>query len=162
MLRFIKITLIIFILLSLSSFSGADVKVGNKAPEFSLKDTEGNLIQLSDYQGKNPVLLDFFTTWCPSCIKYLDEINRCYSAYEDKGLKVFGIDIQEPQSKVKRLIKKHNLNYPVLLDTEAEAASSYKVLGVPYIVIIDKKGFIGWSGHVLDNEAREMLKQVLD
>jgi peroxiredoxin len=145
-----------------SSQSYADVKVGNEAPDFNLEDTEGKVIKLSDYKGKNPVLLDFFTTWCPSCIKYLNEINRCYSAYEAKGLKVFGIDIQESKTKVERLIKKHNLKYKILLDTEAEVAAKYKVIGVPYIVIIDKNGIVKWSGHVLDNEAREILKQVLD
>ena len=161
-MKLFRILFIGFLLLNITALAQAEVKVGDVAPDFSLEDTEGNLITLSDYKDNNVVVLDFFTSWCPTCIRYLSEVNKCFGAYKDKGLIVIGVDIEEPLAKVKKLVKKHKLNYPVVLDLKAEAASSYGVRGVPYMVIIDKTGKIKWTGHMLNNEGRTTLKELLN
>jgi peroxiredoxin len=157
-----KVFVVGFFLLSISILAQAEVKVGEIAPDFNLNDTEGNAIKLSSYKDNNVVILDFFTTWCPTCITYLSEINSCYGAYKDKGLIVIGVDIEESIAKVKKLVKKHKLDYPVVLDLKAETAKDYGVRGVPYMVIIDKTGRIAWTGHILDNKGRAKLKELLN
>lgn len=160
-MRWPRILLIGFLILNFSGTVLAEVKTAEEAPDFSLKDTQGNLITLSNYKDKNVVILDFFTSWCPTCVRYLPEVNKCYNAYRDKELVVIGVDIQEAESKVKKLVEKYKLDYPVVLDLKAEAAKSYGVRGVPHMVIIDKAGKIRWTGHILDNEARQILKELL-
>ena len=161
-MKLFRILFIGFLLLNITALAQAEVKVGDVAPDFSLEDTEGNLITLSDYKDNNVVVLDFFTSWCPTCIRYLSEVNKCFGAYKDKGLVVIGVDIEEPLKKVKKLVKKHNLDYPVVLDLKAEAASDYGVRGVPYMAIVNKSGKIEWTDHILDNKGRAKLKELLD
>ena len=159
-MKWIKVLFIGFIILSISTLVLAEVKIGREAPNFSLRDTDGNLITLSDYKNKNVVILDFFTSWCPTCVRYLSEVNKCYEAYKAEGLIVIGVNIQESEAKVKKLVKKHSLDYPVVLDLKAEATSRYGVRGVPFMVIIDKTGKIKWTGHILDNTARTILREL--
>ncbi len=161
-MKWIKVLFIGFVILGISTLVLGEVTIGREAPDFSLKDTEGNLITLSDYKDKNVVVLDFFTSWCPTCVRYLNEVNKCYEAYKAEGLIVIGVNIQESEAKVKKLVKKHSLDYPVVLDLKAEAASRYGVRGVPYMVIIDKNGKIIWTGHILDSRARTILKELFN
>lgn len=112
------------------------------APDFTLKDLYGNKVTLSDYRGRNPVLLVFSTTWCPHCRTQVALINDIYSKYRGKGLVVFHVDIQEPVDRIKGFIKQYKVTYPILLDTDAKVSKQYKVVGVPANVLITKEGRI--------------------
>lgn len=111
------------------------------APDFVLKDVKGNQIQLADYKGK-VVLLDFTTTWCPYCRKikpYLDKIN---DKYKNKDFVLLSIYIQESQKKVKSYTDKYKIPFKALLDEDGKVAESFAVLGVPTLILINKKGEI--------------------
>jgi len=112
------------------------------APDFNLKDLYGNSVRLSDYKGRNPVLLVFSTTWCPHCRSQVPLINEIYSNYKSKGLVVFHVDIQEPADRIKSFVKNYSVTYPVLLDADAKVSKLYRVVGVPANVLIAKDGSI--------------------
>jgi len=63
------------------------------APDFSLTLLNGNTITLSEYRGQKPVILDFFTTWCPNCRRDMPRLNRWYGKYKDQ-VEVIGINLQ--------------------------------------------------------------------
>jgi peroxiredoxin len=113
-----------------------------KAPDFKLKDLQGEKFKLSDQKGKQPVLLIFTTTWCSSCQEKIPRLKDIYGSYSKKGLVMVNIDIQESQDKVSRFAGIYNIPYRVLLDETAEVAKSYGVRGVPTMVLIDRKGMI--------------------
>lgn len=104
-----------------SSEENQTVEVTN----FSLKSTEGETVELSDYKGKF-VVIHIATTWCPYCnaeAPYLEEI---YAAYKDKNVEVLIIAVKEPKELVKERIKdRFELSFPVLLDTEGMVAASF-------------------------------------
>jgi peroxiredoxin len=112
------------------------------APDFTLKDLNGKNVRLSDFRGRNPVLLVFSTTWCPHCRAQVPLINDIYSKYKGKGLQVFHVDIQEPADRIKSFVNKYKVAYPVLLDADAKVSKQYKVVGVPANVLITKEGAI--------------------
>ncbi|MCK4534489.1 MAG: TlpA family protein disulfide reductase [Syntrophobacterales bacterium] len=116
-------------------------RIKELAPDFVLKDLDGEKVRLADYREK-VVLLVFSTTWCTHCRKmppYLNELRREYS---DRGFVIFNIDIQEPGKKVRSYAAKHDIKYKVLLDEKATAAKAYSVRGVPSLILVDKSGTI--------------------
>jgi peroxiredoxin len=111
------------------------------APNFSLKDLQGKVFRLSNHRGK-PVLIFFGTTWCPSCRGELPFYKEIYETYPKRGLEVTYINIMEPREKVAKFAKTNSLPFKILLDEDGEVATSYAVVGVPTLVLIDKEGKI--------------------
>lgn len=134
---------IVFLFICLLGLSYGDCAAGGSlAPDFRLKDLEGKSVRLSDFRGKNPVLLVFSTTWCPHCRSQVPLINDIYAKYKGKGLQVFHVDIQEPADRIKSFVQRYKVTYPVLLDNDAKVSKQYKVVGVPANVLITKEGNI--------------------
>ena len=126
------------------SSQGEDVwktSIEELAPDFILKDLDGEKVRLADYRGK-VVLLAFSTTWCPHCRKMPPYLNELRREYGDSGLVIFNIDIQEPLKKVRSYAARHGIDYRVLLDEKAETAKAYNVRGVPSLILVDRDGTI--------------------
>ena len=70
-----------------------------------------------------------------------------------------GIDIQESAKKVKSLVDKKKINYPVVLDSKADVARLYKVIGLPLNIVLDKNGVIVYKENRLPD--KELLKKLL-
>jgi len=112
------------------------------APNFKLKDLYNNEYSLSNYKDKQPVVLFFWTTWCPYCRKELGHLNERYLELCKAGFELFAIDVGESAEKVDRAAKSYSLAFKILLDQDTKVAESYEVMGVPTYVLIDKKGRI--------------------
>ncbi len=139
--------------LALEKFKNS--KVGSKAPLFSLKDLDGDLIKLSDFQNNNYVFLDFWASWCGPCREdspYLEEINR---NFKDKGLKIIGISRDENLDSWKKAILKDNMDWINIstVENKSDIENEYFVWGIPHRVLIDKDGVIigKWKGSGLKN-----------
>jgi peroxiredoxin Q/BCP len=143
-----------------------ELKVGDKAPDFSLMDEHGRPVNLKDFLGKKPVVLYFypkdFTSGCTTeACSFRDD----YKAYEEKGAVVIGVSLDSVESH-KRFSEKHNLPFPILSDNRKEAAKAYGVLGIGGFLakrvtfIIDKKGTIAAVFSKVDVKlhSKEVLK----
>jgi peroxiredoxin len=111
------------------------------APDFSLAKLDGGTITLSDYKGVKPIILDFWTTWCPNCRRDMPRQNEWYKKYKDK-IEVIGIDMQEDSSTVGAFIQKLGIEYPIALDPQGATVRAYGVRYTNYHVLIDKDGNI--------------------
>lgn len=145
-----KIFLIIIFLLSTRIFlfgvEPIKPKPDELAANFNLLDLDGNKVSLSDFKGK-PVILFFWTTWCPFCRKELITLKDIYPELTKEGWELLAIDAGEPTYRVKNFVERESLNFKVLLDMDAEVAYSYDILGVPAYVFVDKNGHIVFKGH---------------
>lgn len=108
--------------------------------DFQLQDLNNNTFVLSQYKDKKPVILLFWTTWCPFCRKELRILNEKYPKLTKEGWEVLAVDVGEPLYKVDNLVKNYGLVFRVLLDRDSSVASAYDLLGVPTYVVINKKG----------------------
>jgi len=128
-------------------FAGVEtgVDIGQKAAPFKLLTIDGKEIALESFAKDKVTLLVFGTTWCPSCRHELPILKEYYNDLKDDGLNVLGIDVQESNKKVKSFIEKNRINYPVVLDSNAEAAKLYKVVGIPLNILLDKNGVIRYK-----------------
>lgn len=122
------------------------------ATDFKLESASGEAVTLSNYKGRQSVLLFFWTTWCPYCRRELRVLNGMYERLTKQGLAVLAINIGEPVYKVNNFIKSYHLSYAVLLDRDSTVAYSYDILGIPAYILIDKKGYIRFRDNYFPQE----------
>ncbi|MGA2847307.1 MAG: TlpA disulfide reductase family protein [Candidatus Acidiferrales bacterium] len=142
-----------------SSSSLADSR--KAAPDFSLDDSKGTPIKLSDYKGK-VVLLDFWATWCHGCGTEIPWFIEYQTKYKDSGLAVIGVSMDDDGWKVvKAFIEEKKMNYTVVIGNP-DVARLYNVDTMPVTVLIDREGRIAesYSG-VVDRAACETRLQSL-
>jgi peroxiredoxin len=147
---------LLFLFSSLPVLSAKDTLL---APDFTLQDTQGNKIKLADYRDKQPILLFFWTTWCPFCREELKALNLRHSDLTKTGWKIMVIDVGEGASQVNNFTKKNPLVFNVLLDTDSTVSYIYDVLGVPTYVLIDKGGRIAFQGNVFPADYENLLSK---
>lgn len=131
-------------LASLARVPAAEITPANlrkAAPGFTLSDSTGAPVRLSDYKGK-VVLLNFWATWCHGCkleIPWFMEFER---QYKDSGLAVIGVSMDDDGWKsVKPFLEQKKLNYTVVIGNE-DLAKQYGLASMPMTVLIDREGKI--------------------
>jgi len=110
------------------------------ASDFSLTDTSGKTVSLSSFRGTKPVLLFFWTTWCPYCIRQMKTLNEKYARMSAEGIEVIPINVGESEEKVLRFLSRNHINVPSLLDGYGTVADTYRLLGVPTYTLVDREG----------------------
>ncbi|MDD5155593.1 MAG: TlpA disulfide reductase family protein [Candidatus Omnitrophica bacterium] len=146
--NWLGITAVIIICFTQTAFS-AEKKL---APDFTLKDLAQKNFTLNDYINKQPVLLFFWTTWCPFCREELKILKEKYAELAKDGLELAAINAGESSLKVERFTKDYNLPFRVLLDKDYAVSNAFDVLGVPTYILIDKKGYIRLVEHSFPKE----------
>lgn len=137
-----------------TSVSGVP-NVGDVAPDFTLKNLQGEKVSLSDFGGR-PVLINFWATWCPPCRFEMPAIQKMYEQYQGEDFIVLAVDVQEPISAVKRYVEQGGYTFPVLLDYKGEVANgSYRIRAFP------TSYFVGPDGKIAAAHRGMMTEQVL-
>lgn len=126
-----------FIAFSISTASAA--KVGDLAPNFTLKSTTGSNLRLSEFRGE-VVMINFWATWCPPCRQEMPELEKLYSRYRDVGFKLLGVSIDEKSTKAQNMAQRLKVNYPILFDSEKHVSELYDVDAMPTTVVVDRDG----------------------
>jgi peroxiredoxin len=139
------------------------VKVGDKAPDFTIVEAGGKSYKLSDLRGK-VVMLQFTASWCSVCRTEMPFIEKeIWLAKKDAGLVVLGIDRDEPLGKVLKFKKDIAVTYPLVLDPNADIFGLFakKEAGVTRNVIIDRTGKIIFLTRLFDREEFDSMKKVI-
>lgn len=130
------------------------------AADFKLQDLKSDTVTLNSFRDKKPVILFFWTTWCPYCLKNLKEIIPLSDELEKDGIELLLINIGEPASRVERFLERNNLDVNVFLDERTDVAGAYEIYGVPTYVLIDKKGYIVNRSNSFPHRAyKELISQ---
>jgi len=144
---------------------GYIVKVGDMAPDFTMKLTTGETIKLSDLKGKT-VMLQFTASWCGVCRKEMPFIEKdIWQKYKNNpNFVLFGIDRDEPLEKVQKFISDTKITYPVGLDPNADIFSLYaeKKAGITRNIIIDKNGKIVMLTRLFDEKEFYEMVALID
>jgi len=115
------------------------------AQDFTLQSTEGRTVHLSDYLGKDVVLIDFWSTTCEPCLAEMPHLVDLYKANKAKGFVVLAVSLDGPESlaDVNRVVHDREMIFPVLLDQETTVVARYNPKReMPFSVLIDKRGAI--------------------
>jgi peroxiredoxin len=134
------------------------------APNFRLQTLDGQTVSLSDFKGK-VVLINFWATWCPPCVRETPRLVRVAETYKNQGLVMLGINttFQDDPVKVRQFARGQGISYPVLLDPEGAASEKYSSRLMPTTYLIDRNGKIVHTkvGEVDEATLTEQVKVVL-
>lgn len=113
------------------------------APDFALKDTEGEEHRLSDYRGR-PVLINFWATWCPPCREEIPSMNRAWEKMAEEGIVMLAINVGEDEDTIFVFTADYPADFPLLLDRDGEVIGQWPVKGLPTTYIVDPEGRIAY------------------
>jgi peroxiredoxin len=161
----------LFVLLSSAMFSqekkvyndGYFVKIGDVAPDFLINEAGGKSYRLSDLKGK-VVMLQFTASWCSVCRTEMPFIEKeIWQEKKEAGLRVIGIDRDEPVEKVIQFKKDIKVSYPLALDPGAEIFGLFaqKQAGVTRNVIIGRSGKILFITRLYKEEEFSQMKKII-
>ena len=133
--------------------------VGQQAPNFALRDTNGNVVKLSDLRGK-VVWVNFWASWCVPCKKELPDIQKLYDEKHAAGLEVLALNLREDADTATGFFTSRALSVPLLLDSGGKVYDQYRLQGLPDSFFVDRDGKIAalQFGFLTEEKMRQRLK----
>lgn len=126
----------------------------------------GKELKLSDFAGKGKiVLVDFWASWCPPCIKDMPHMKEIYEKYKNQGFEIVGVSLDDNKEAWAGATNKFKLPWPQfsnLKGWDEDGARTYNVRGIPYTILIDKDGTIvaeSLRGDQISQKIEELLKK---
>jgi len=150
---------------ALASAPSSNIKFDTTAKNFQLSDTSGKMQQFQQWQG-NVIVLNFWATWCPPCLRETPMFVEMQEKYQQNGLQFIGVAIDSLEP-VKDFMNTYGINYPILIGAEdaIEIAKSYgnSFGSLPYSVVIDRSGKIVFAktGELKLEKLEPLIKSLL-
>ena len=164
MKKFVQITaahLFLFSMTISNVSAGPGYEVGDKAMDFKLKNIDGKMVSLSDYDDAEGFIVIFTCNHCPYAVKYEDRIIELNNKYEPKGYPVIAINPNDPEvvpedsfENMQKRAKAKGFNFPYLLDEGQKVYPVYGATRTPHVFILQKEGdkhFVRYIGAIDDN-----------
>lgn len=115
------------------------------APNFSLKDADGKLVNLTDFRGK-VVLVNFWATWCGPCEAEIPWFVEFEKKYKDRGFAVLGVSMDDDGWKsVRPYVASHKINYRIVIGSEVVSQQFGDINALPTSFVLDREGRIASS-----------------
>ena len=133
------------------------------APAFALQTLEGERVSLDELRGQ-PVLLNFWSTWCGPCVAEHRLIQQVQQIYALRGVHFYSILYEDTVEKAHEFIKQYGPAAPILLDPDLRTAIDYGVAGVPETFFIDTEGRVVFKhvGVLTPQLIHEKLAQLIE
>ncbi len=144
---------------------------GYAFPSLTFNSLGGKPVNVNDFKGK-VVLIDFWATWCPPCVKSLPDLIATYKEYHDRGFDIIGISLDKDEAKLKKYLQDNDMTWPQYFDGlgwNNKLAKRFGVRAIPHVVLLNKKGAVYFNtnydkkklplhGDELKNAIAELLK----
>lgn len=137
------------------------------ADDFTLMNTQGQNVSLSDYRGKF-VLLNFWATWCPPCVKEMPALSDLHNTLKlpDGGLHVVAIHVGPALATVNQFLQDRPVSFDVLIDSDMSLAA-WEVAGLPTTFLISPSGKIihkavgerEWNAPAMQDLLKKIMQQ---
>lgn len=130
---------------------------GTTAPDFALKNTQGEVVQLSQLKGK-VVYLDFWASWCRPCMQKLEALQALKPQFEGKDVVFLHVSLdRSPETWRKTLEEKQFTGQQLFFDpNRSEITDDYEVLSVPTFFLITKEGNFAFTPSSFDSKELEL------
>lgn len=154
----IIVLVILFTLSGCSSERAPKLKMGDPAPDFSLKDLAGETVQLSSLKNR-PVVVRFFITDCKFCKADTPVFNDYYNKYKDQGLMILYLTTTTDQVRVEKFTTDLKIPFPVAIDYGRKISKLFNVKVEPQTIILNSQHLI--KGAILGGVTEPELDEIL-
>lgn len=139
--------------------------VGNLAPDFTLNSLDGQTITLRDFTAGDgqPVVLNFWATWCPPCRVEMPYFERASAKYDGR-VAILSINQAESPQTIGEYATRNGLTYRLLVDQDMKVNNLYGVMNLPTTIFIDKNGVVRevLVGTISQAVLEDRIEQLLD
>jgi thiol-disulfide isomerase/thioredoxin len=137
------------------------IAVGSRAPAVVIKDLDGKSVDLGQYIGRRPVLLEFWATWCEVCKALLPRVRAAHAEFGD-SVEFFGVNVTVNQTpeRVRKYLDSEHPPYRTLYDDQGAATRAYEAPATSFIVIIDRAGKVAYTGTGATQDLAAALRTV--
>jgi peroxiredoxin len=145
-------------------FTVVPAMAATKMPAFKLEEVvSGKKIDSGIFAGKS-LLITFFASWCPPCIQEIATLIHLQKTYSQSGFSVIGLSVDKEKRVVRDLVAKRDINYPVMMATDALTVSFGGVYGVPTSFLVNRSGTVvkKYTGYVPQTVLVRDLEQIID
>jgi cytochrome c biogenesis protein CcmG, thiol:disulfide interchange protein DsbE len=142
------------------------------APAFELRSFEGKTLSLAEL--RQPIILNFWASWCVQCRDEAAELQAAWLQYRDQGLMVIGVDYVDTEVEAKKYMADFRITYPNGMDVGTKISGAYHITGVPETYFITRAGKLlsgndsinnrplgNWIGPVPASALRERIQKLL-
>jgi len=140
------------------------IRIGQKAPDFTLTTFNSQQISLKNQSGKI-VLVNFWASWCKPCEQEANQLEEAWKFYQPEGKVIFiGIAWTDTEANSKAYLQRFNVSYPNGPDLRTRISQAYRTTGVPETYIIDQNGKLAGvklSPFLSVNEIRSQIDPLL-
>ena len=113
-----------------------------------------NPLKVSGWQNASPmsvaslrgniVVLKFWATWCPPCIRAIPLDNELHETYRQQGVVMIGVCTGDDTAEMGAIANSENIGYPIVQDLKSQTAQDYNVKSYPTYVVIDRNGEVAF------------------
>ena len=139
------------------------IAVGDQAPKSVIVEAlDGKPVDLGQFIGKTPVLIQFWATWCPTC-KALEPSFKAAQAKYGAQVKFIGVAVSVNQSpeRVRLYREKHGLSHDIFYDRKGFATDAFEVPATSYIVVLDRSGKVVYTGLGAEQNIEAALRKAI-
>ena len=138
------------------------IEVGSKAPVVTVQSLDGKQVDLGQYIGKTPMLIEFWATWCANCRELMPTLLLAEKKFGKKVKFVaLAVAINQSPERVRRFIAAHPLPHDTFYDTDGKAAGAFDAPATSYVVVLDKAGRVVYTGLGGKQDLEAALKKAL-
>jgi thiol-disulfide isomerase/thioredoxin len=123
------------------------IEVGARAPAVTVNTIDGKPVDLGQYIGKTPMLIEFWATWCANCRELMPTLLDAEKTYGKRVKFVaLAVAINQSPERVRRFLAAHPLPHDTFYDAEGRAAGAFDAPATSYVVVLDKTGKVVYTG----------------
>jgi thiol-disulfide isomerase/thioredoxin len=140
----------------------AGLPLGSTAPSAMLQTLDGKTVDLAQIAKGRPALIEFWATWCENCEHLLPALKKAHATYGSR-VKFVGVSVSVNQSvnRVKLHVAKHGVPGDQLFDTKGDATGKWDVPATSYVVVLDRKGKVVYTGVGGEQDLEAALRKAL-
>lgn len=113
---------------------------GETMADFSAIGLDGEIVTLSEFRGRETVMLDFWATWCVPCVAGFPELQELHEELGEEGLEILAVNVGERVDTVQDFMESEGYSFRVVLDPDEEIKRLYGVDGIPQLIVVDTDG----------------------
>ncbi len=147
---------------SASSAQDLGIPIGSVAPGAKVQTLDGKTIDIGSYVGKGPMLIEFWAFWCPNCKTLEPSLMALHRKY---GTRVkflnIAVSVNESREKVKAYTTKRGYKHETVFDATGAATEAYDVPATSYVVAVDRRGKVVYTGAGGKQELEPVILKLL-